>query len=339
MITATRQTLLVMTFCALGSWNATSAQDAPATILQIELDNVVSYVYDTSDLTAYATVPTAITLTPPTFAPWVSLGDIVAVNGKPVKGTFLERTVILNLTPAPSPGQGVADIVRGNFVYRMVEIQQTDGTPIGSFILTGVNGGSAPPGAPALFTSSNLAITGGTGAFLGARGQEGNGPPIPGATLTTPRRASVRENPANRRMNGGARLSIILHVIPLSRPEIAAIPTGPAVFHADFSPVTTAKPAKAGEVLIVKATGLGPTAPGVDPGQPFPSDAIQQVNSPLNASVNGKPAEMINQIGWPGLVDTYRVDFRVPDGTASGIVGIQLTAAWVAGTSVNIPVQ
>ena len=105
---------LVVTFCALGSWNAGSAQVAPVTILQIELNNVVSYVYDTSDLPAYATVATAITLTPPTFAPWVSLGDIVAVNGQPAKGTFLERTVILNLTPAPSSGQGIADIIRGN---------------------------------------------------------------------------------------------------------------------------------------------------------------------------------------------------------------------------------
>ena len=64
----------------------------------------------------------------------------------------------------------------------------------------------------------------------------------------------------------------------MSRPAIVADAAGPAVFHADFSPVTAAKPAKAGEVLIAKATGLGPTRPGVIPGQPFPTDPIQEVN-------------------------------------------------------------
>jgi len=128
-------------------------------------------------------------------------------------------------------------------------------------------------------------------------------------------------------------------VSPMVLPQIVTIATGPAIFHADFSPVTAAKPATSGEVLIVTATGLGPTVPGIDPGQPFPSNTILQVNSPLTVSVNGKPADIINGIGWPGQVDTYRVDFRVPDGTTPGTAMIQLTVAWIAGSSVNIPIQ
>ncbi|MBI3470115.1 MAG: hypothetical protein HY013_02010 [Candidatus Solibacter usitatus] len=131
----------------------------------------------------------------------------------------------------------------------------------------------------------------------------------------------------------------MLTLIPMYVPQIAITGSGPAVFHADFSPVAEAKPARAGEVLIVRATGLGPTRPGVDPGQPFPLDPFQEVNSPVELSVNGKPAEVINRIGWPGLVDTYRVDFRVPDGTAAGMAALQLTAAWIAGPEVRIPVQ
>lgn len=125
----------------------------------------------------------------------------------------------------------------------------------------------------------------------------------------------------------------------MSRPEIATTVAGPAIFHVDFSPVTAAKPAKAGEVLIVRATGLGPTVPGIDPGQPFPADALQQVNSPVEVTVNGQSAEVVNKIGWPGQVDTYRLDFRVPDGTRAGTAAIQLTAAWITGASVNIPIQ
>jgi len=37
----------------------------------------------------------------------------------------------------------------------------------------------------------------------------------------------------------------------------------------------------------------------VDSGHPFPSDAFQQVNSPLAVFVNGQQAE-VNAIGWPG---------------------------------------
>ena len=155
----------------------------------------------------------------------------------------------------------------------------------------------------------------------------------------TGRDASVAEDPANRILNGGGERRFILHLIPMSWPQIVTTGTGPAIFHADFTPVTAAKPARSGEVLIVTATGLGPTVPGVDPGQPFPLETVQLVNSPVAVTVNGKPAEVINAIGWPGQVNTYRVDLRVPDATASGTAAIQLTAAWIPGSAVGIPAQ
>jgi hypothetical protein len=42
-------------------------------------------------------------------------------------------------------------------------------------------------------------------------------------------------------------------------------------------------------------------------------------------------AEVSHSIGWPRLADTYRVEFRVPDGKSSGVKTIQLSAAWIAG--------
>jgi uncharacterized protein (TIGR03437 family) len=106
-----------------------------------------------------------------------------------------------------------------------------------------------------------------------------------------------------------------------------------------FSPVTTANPAKAGEVLIAEASSLGPTVPGVDPGKPFPTNSPFQVNSPVQVTVNGVSAEVINTIGWPGLVNTYRVDFRMPAATTAGTTSIQITAVWVAGPAVGIAAQ
>ena len=91
--------------------------------------------------------------------------------------------------------------------------------------------------------------------------------------------------------------------------------------------------------MILTATNLGPTRPGVDPGKPFPLSPLQEVNSAVDVVVNGQAGEVINKIGWPGLENVYRVDFRVPEGTAAGMAAIQLTAAWIAGLPVNVPVQ
>jgi len=44
-------------------------------------------------------------------------------------------------------------------------------------------------------------------------------------------------------------------------------------------------------------------------------------------------------VGWPDTTGVYRVDFRVPDGTAAGIVTIQLSAAWLPGPEMEITVQ
>src|SRR5207245_2762813 len=134
----------------------------------------------------------------------------------------------------------------------------------------------------------NIAVVGGTGAYLGARGQLG-GILYPG--VAGGRTASITEDPANRRKNGGGKLRGLIHLIPLTWPEIAATASGLTMFHADLTPVTAARPARGGEIVIVRATGLGPTRPGVNPGQPFPSDSVQEVNSPVEVLVAGRPAD------------------------------------------------
>ena len=118
------------------------------------------------------------------------------------------------------------------------------------------------------------------------------------------------------------------------------VPAGPAVTHSsDFSLVTASKPATAGEILSLFARGLGSVTPGVDPGQAFPSNPLAIVNSPVEVSVNGKAAEVLSAVGLPGAVDGYQVNFRVPSDSAKGSASIQLIAAWISGTAVQIAVQ
>ena len=153
----------------------------------------------------------------------------------------------------------------------------------------------------------------------------------------------MAEDPAFRRINGGGKSTEIIHLIPMAWPEVLMLPTGPAIFHAgDFSPVTADKPARAGEQLIVRATGLGPVRPNLDPGKPFPpypEGILHEVNSPVDVTVNGKAAGVINKYGWPATANVYRVDFVVPDGTAAGMATLGLSVAWINGPEVKIPVR
>jgi hypothetical protein len=311
----------------------------PPAILQIDIENFVEYQNDLSDQSKLATNPNITPVAPPrNFYPAATLGDIVAVNGEPAKGTYAARTWIFGLSPTPGPGQAIADTTRTALRYGAFEILKPDGTLVGTVMIVGSAGGSPPPpGAPVAQTSGNFAIIGGTGAFLGVRGQYGQ---VPTPQSVAVRLASMAEDPGNRRTNGGGRVRYVLHLIPISIPQIASTAAGPAVVHSnDFTPVSASKPAAAGEVLSLFASGLGPTHPGVDPGQPFPSGAPLAVTSPVGVTVNGSRAEVLAAVGYPGALDGYQVNFRVPPDAAKGSATVQISAAWVPGAPVGIVIQ
>lgn len=323
--------LLAAVYC-----NLALGQSTKATLLRIDIANYVPYTYDVFDVQKFATAP-LLTPTPQTgraFGFFNFIGDIVAVNGTAVKGLWTARGTPLFFDPNAVPGHSTADVTRANIIDMYWEIVQVDGTPIGTLAASGLTRGSRPPGAPLVQTGDNLTVVGGTGAFLGARGQAGV------IDLGSPRQASVVEDPASRRAIGGASRSYVLQVIPMFAPQILTTTAGPAVTHSnDFTPVSASRPAAAGEVLSLFATGLGPTRPDVDPGTPFPPSPLVAVNSPVEVTVNGKPAEVLAAVGFPGAVDGYQVNFRVPPDTGKGTAVIQVVVAWIAGPPVNIMVQ
>ncbi len=340
--------LLATALCVLLFSRATSAQAVASTVLQVDVENFVRYVEDIPDPSRFATSP-AVTpaAVPRNFGEFIAIADIVAVNGQAAKGTYLSRGRTTTLSPAPGAGVAIADATRTGAVDTRFEIFDVDGTPIGTILTVEFGGGPPPPGAPLAITQGNNVIVGGSGAYLGARGTFGQA--VTPQSVAT-RQASMVEDPANRRRNGGGKTRFVLQVIPTVRPEVVITSGAPSAWHADLSPVTAAKPAAAGEVLILMATGLGPVRPGVDPGQPFPSSPLQVVNSPVDVVVNGTPATVINVTGWPGLTETYRVEFRVPAGTVPSGMGfpgvptapvasIYLRAAWITGAAVSIPVR
>src|SRR5579872_4682228 len=231
---------LAAAFCAVIPWAGGQAQVPPPAILEIDTENVVQYFEDTSDVSKFATDPNVTTAAvPKNFNRALVFADIVAVNGQRVIGTHTRDAIAsIFLNTAPSPGQAIADTLRNAIGVATFEILKSDGTPIGTIVANGFSGGIAPPGVPLTVAGGNFAIAGGTGAFLGARGQVGSVAAAPG--VSTARAASITEDPANRRRNGGGTQRWVVQVIPMAWPQIATTGTGPAILHSDFSPVTAA---------------------------------------------------------------------------------------------------
>jgi uncharacterized protein (TIGR03437 family) len=333
------KTALGTALCAAACSQLGLAQVAAPSILQIDIANHVLYLED-SDVSKFGTDPhVTTTVHVGNFQRGSAIADIVAVNGQRVMGTHTKAAAGALSRTVPGPGQAIADTVRNGVAEATFEILKSDGTPIGTIVAIGLAGGDAPPGSPSSVTGgNNFVITGGTGAFLGVRGQMGVAANPPGVAVQ--RAASMTEDPANRRLNGGGTQRWVAHLIPLESPEIVTSSGGPAISHSsDFSLVTASRPAAAGEILSLFARGLGPVNPGVDPGAPFPSSPLATVNSPVEVTVNGKAAEVLSAVGYPGAVDGYQVNFRVPPDTAKGPASIQVSAAWILGTPVSIPVQ
>ena len=167
---------------------------------------------------------------------------------------------------------------------------------------------------------------------------------FPGATFTAIDNINQRGDIVGRyTLDGVNRGYLLVGFQPtciVSVPRIAVTPGGVAITHSsDFSLVTASKPAAAGEVLALFATGLGATRPSVAPGQPFPASPPAVVNAPVEVRVNGKPAELIGAVGFPGAMDGYQVNFRVPTDAAKGPAQIQLSTAFLSAPMVSISIQ
>ncbi len=315
-------------------------QPAPTTLF-IDVDQGLFYARDNPDWTRYATSRAPVAQVPTlNFQFWEGIGDIVSVNGKPVKGTWHSRAMGPFLSPTPQPGQAIADVLRSGTLEWIMEILSTEGDPIGTIMGYGWNGGSPPPGASSRQGGINLTITGGTGAYVGIRGQMGaNGERA--ATAPPNQRtanASVLEDPSLRRVNGtGQTRRHVLQIFPLFVPEVIANEGGALALHADAAPVNATRPARAGEILAITAANLGAVRGGAGFGQPFPENAV--VNSPIEVLVGGNEAEVLEKTGLPNTVNRYRVRFRMPETLTPGATTLQLRAAFLDGTPVSIPVQ
>lgn len=300
------------------------AQPGLPVILNIEIGDLVEYVADTPDVMKLGTDPNLTTpLLPNSFFNVNHLADVLSVNGRPAKGVLVQAVRVYGLTTTPTPTRPIADVTRSSLRTQYFEILTADGNPVGTIVVIGMS------------RAESLAIVGGTGAFVGARGflkQIGREKPA--------RFASATEDPSRRRQLGGGRTTQRLVVYPMIYPQIQTTNGVPAVVHGNgAAPVTATAPAVSGEALSMLVRHLGPTRPAVTVGESFPASPPAVVNSPVEVHVGGKKAELLAASGRPGSTDEYEVRFRVPPGLQAGDAQVQITAAWMQAAPVVIPIR
>ncbi len=139
-------------------------------------------------------------------------------------------------------------------------------------------------------------------------------------------------------VNNGAGASSSFNVnVAAVAPAIFFSPNAAVLKNADFSLVSASNPAKAGDVLLVYATGLGQTTPALTTGGLVGASPVANTAA-VTATIGGKEAAVAYAIASPGFAGLYQVAVTVPSGV-SGNSAIVLTQAGVKSNSVSIPLQ
>jgi uncharacterized protein (TIGR03437 family) len=84
------------------------------------------------------------------------------------------------------------------------------------------------------------------------------------------------------------------------------------ILHADNSLVSSAKPAKAGEQVVVFCTGLGPTSPSFNTGSAV--TATNATVNPVSVTIGGKSASVAYRGLTVGFAGLYQINAIVPSG-------------------------
>src|SRR5882724_6830825 len=156
------RTIPAMVWCGVSF-----GQIAPSSILEIDVQNRAFY-QNRVEFEKLASDPNPQPVpqqAAPPFAVVTAIGDIVAVNGKPARGLWVDRFQVLQTNPNAQPGQSVGDVSRFAAEEHVFDILQQDGTWIGTITACGLSNFPAD-----LANTNAMIVTGGAGAYLGVRG-------------------------------------------------------------------------------------------------------------------------------------------------------------------------
>jgi uncharacterized protein (TIGR03437 family) len=126
--------------------------------------------------------------------------------------------------------------------------------------------------------------------------------------------------------------------VAATAPAIFFSPVAAVLKNADFSLVSAGNPAKAGDVILVYATGLGQTTPALTTGTLASGTTTAATSASVTATIGGKDATVVYSIISPGFCGLYQVAITVPAGV-TGSSAIVLKQGSTTSNSVSIAVQ
>jgi uncharacterized protein (TIGR03437 family) len=144
----------------------------------------------------------------------------------------------------------------------------------------------------------------------------------------------------------GPQMLTLTNAIGTSAPlslNMAAV--APALYNfafenSNFSPVSTAHPASAGDILVFYTAGMGQTTPSLNTGQIVPFGPPYYYTAPVTATIGGANADVIYSIAAPPYVTgLYQMAVTVPSGLTPGNQPVVATSGGIQSNTVTIAVQ
>jgi uncharacterized protein (TIGR03437 family) len=212
----------------------------------------------------------------------------------------------------------------------------------GTGLATSSNSTGAPP-LPMTFNNT-FALVGSTQAplYFLSSGQ---------INIQIPNEApATQQVPIVLSVNNALTLPVMLSIVPAT-PGVLSADDGPttpdvqngahiiAQHSADFSLVSSSKPAKPGEYLVMYLVGMGPTNPSVPSGAATPNSPLSPVVNQPTVTVASQPSTVAFAGLTPGFVGLYQINFQVPTGASSGQLEVDVTQNGVAANPTLLPVS
>ena len=115
---------------------------------------------------------------------------------------------------------------------------------------------------------------------------------------------------------------------------------GGAILHADYSLVSAAKPAAAGETILIYLTGLGAVTPTLSDGTAGNTGTLYRANTDLVVYVGGQPATVLFKGQAPGFPGLYQLNVTLPAGLKGpGNLPLAIQTLNAYHDQVDIPIQ
>ena len=115
---------------------------------------------------------------------------------------------------------------------------------------------------------------------------------------------------------------------------------GGAILHADYSLVSAAKPAAAGETVLIYLTGLGAVTPTLSDGTAGTTGTLYRADTDLVVYVGGQQATVAFKGQAPGFPGLYQLNVTLPQGLKGpGNLPLAIQTQNAYHDQVDIPIQ